>query len=469
MVARRMSMWRRGIALAGLGLSLLAGGCVLQAKGPQAEAAEVTQSGVKAHAMLTRLCDDIGGRMTGTAAGWRAVERLEEELRALGLQPERVPFSMPGWERGEDRVDLVAPFARRLRVAALGYSQAHAPVEGTLVDVKDGRSTEYPKESVAGRVGLIRPGTPLVAAELARNAAERGLIALLFINREAGGQLLARTGSFVGQPLPLPIYSIAQEEGNWLGRLLARGTPVRLRVDTRSFNRPVETANVVLRIPGRSPERVVVGAHLDSWDLGQGALDNGLGVAQLYALADILRTQTLERTVELVWFNGEEQGLWGSRHQAQTLGDAPVVAMINLDMVGVPIAVNALGDESLLPFLKRWHEGLPPERLPTGVQNINWYGSDHTPYQVAGVRTITFNGPIPRESVRYYHDLADTIDKLPEKIVVDSTRIIADLVQALAADRTLGAWRRPAGETEALFTRFGLEKRMQAVGYWPFR
>ena len=85
------------------------------------------------------------------------------------------------------------------------------------------------------------------------------------------------------------------------------------------------------------------------------------------------------------------------------------------------------------------------------------------------MRTITFNGPIPRDSVRYYHDLADTIDKLPEKIVVDSTRVIADLVQALAADRTLEAWRRPAGETEALFTRFGLEKRMQAVGYWPFR
>ena len=354
-------------------------------------------------------------------------------------------------------------------MAALGYSQAHAPVEGTLVDVKDGRSSEYPAESVAGCVGLIRPGTPLVAAELARNAAERGLIALLFVNREAGGQLLARTGSFVGQPLPLPIYSIAQEEGHWLGRLLARGTPVRLRVDTRSFNRPVETANVVVRFPGRLSERVVVGAHLDSWDLGQGALDNGLGVAQLYALADLLRTQTRERTVELVWFNGEEQGLWGSRHQAQTLGEAPIVAMINLDMVGVPIAVNALGDDSLLPFLNRWHAGLPPERLPTGVQNINWYGSDHTPYQIAGVRTITFNGPIPRDSVRYYHDLADTIDKLPEKIVVDSTRVIADLVQALAADRTLEAWRRPAGETEALFTRFGLEKRMQAVGYWPFR
>jgi hypothetical protein len=136
-------------------------------------------------------------------------------------------------------------------------------------------------------------------------------------------------------------------------------------------------------------------------------------------------------------------------------------------MVGVPIAVNALGDESLVPALERWNNGRAA-KLPLGVQNINWFGSDHTPYQLAGVRTITFNAPIPRESVRYYHDLADTIDKLPEQIVVDSTAIIGDLVLALADDAALGAFRRNAADTEKLFTTFGLERRMQAIGYWPF-
>jgi hypothetical protein len=84
------------------------------------------------------------------------------------------------------------------------------------------------------------------------------------------------------------------------------------------------------------------------------------------------------------------------------------------------------------------------------------------------VRAITVNAPIPRESVRYYHDVADTIDKLPEQIVVDSTSVIADLLLALAADTSLTAWRRPAQETEMLFTRFGIERRMQVIGYWPF-
>ena len=251
-------------------------------------------------------------------------------------------------------------------------------------------------------------------------------------------------------------------------RLLKRGQPVRVRMETRSQCKQVTTANLGLRFPGKSDERIVVGAHFDSWDLGQGAMDNGLGTAQLFALAHALRGRELERTVELVWFNGEEQGLWGSRHAAERLGDAPIVAMINLDMVGVPVAVNALGDASLVPALERWNEGRGEQKLALGVQNINWVNSDHTPYQLAGVRAITFNAPIPRESVRYYHDFADTIDKLPEKIVIDSTSVIADLVLALADDSTLAAFRREPAETKKLFTTFDLDRRLRAVGFWPF-
>jgi len=76
--------------------------------------------------------------------------------------------------------------------------------------------------------------------------------------------------------------------------------------------------------------------------------------------------------------------------------------------------------------------------------------------------------PLPRESVRYYHDFADTIDKLPAKIVVDSTAVIGDLVLALAADADLQPHRRSPEDTLKIFTTFGLEHRMQGTGYWPF-
>jgi Iap family predicted aminopeptidase len=458
---KQSSKWIATARGAGLAMTIL--GMLVTTRAAESFA----DSGKEAHAMLTRLCDDFGGRLTGSAANRAALEQLAAELRALGLQPEIVPFTMPGWERGADSVRLVAPLARSLRVAALSYTQSHEAFEADVADIGPGRAEDYPAD-VRGKVVLLDPSSALPAREFSRLAAERGARGILFINREGGGQLLARTGSFIGEPLPVPVYSVAQEEGRWLQRLLARGRPVRVKMETLSRCLPLGTANLVLRLPGRSPERIIVGAHFDSWDLGQGAMDNGLGTAQVFALAHGLRGRDLARTVELVWFNGEEQGLWGSRHAAGQLGDTPVVAMINLDMVGVPIAVNANGDESLLPALERWNTGRGERRLAQGVKNINWFGSDHTPYQLAGVRAITLDGPIPRESVRYYHDFADTIDKLSEPFVADSAAVIGDLVVALANDAALGPFRRAPADTEKLFTTYGLEPRMQGIGYWPF-
>jgi Zn-dependent M28 family amino/carboxypeptidase len=238
-------------------------------------------------------------------------------------------------------------------------------------------------------------------------------------------------------------------------------------METRSRCVPVRTANLAVRIPGQEPGRVIVGAHFDSWDLGQGAMDNGIGTAQLYAIAHALRGAKPRHTIELIWFNGEEQGLWGSRHEAAQLGNTPVVLMINLDMVGVPIGVNALGDTSLVPALTRWHDARAT-KLPKGVENMNWLASDHTPYQLAGVRTVTFNGPIPRESVRHYHDMADSIDKVSAALLDDSTRVILEVVRALAEDPELAPLRRSPAETRALFTTPGLDRRMRAMDYWPF-
>ena len=419
------------------------------------------------HNFLTRLCDDFGPRMTGSAGNVAAMDRLAEELRALGYAPTKVAFKTPGWERGDDRVEVLAPFARRLRVAALSFTEPHAAFDADVVDLGNAKEADLDKLETRGRIGVLSPTTALQTSELVAMAVTRGLRAVLFVNREGGGQLLARTGSFAGTPLPLPIYSIAQEEGQWLQRLLVRGTTVRVRMETKSRCREVMTANLHLVLPGRVPSRLIVGAHFDSWDLGQGAMDNGIGIAQLYALALTLRGGKLHHTIELIWFNGEEQGLTGSRFAAAQLGTTPVVAMMNLDMVGVPIGVNALGDDSLVPALERWHGARAESaRLAKGVENLNWVGSDHTPYQLVGVRALTFNGPIPRESVRYYHDMADTIDKVSAKLIDDSSAVVIECVRALAEDQALKAERRSADETEKLFTRFGLEKRMRAMGLW---
>lgn len=422
------------------------------------------------HEFLTRLCDDFGGRMTGTPGNRGALERTLAELTELGIEARLEPFKMPGWVRGKDEVEMLAPVRRPLRVASLSYTQPHEQFEAEVVDIGQGRDEDFAGLEAAGKVGLLAPNTTVPRGQYEKAAVAHGMRGILFIDRVAGGQLLARTGSFTGEPLRIPVYSITQEEGNWIGRLLKRGQTVRISMVTRSHCEEIETANIVATFPGRTADLVVVGAHFDSWDLGQGAMDNGIGTAQLYVIAKMLRAHAAQnlRTIQLVWFNGEEQGLWGSRVHAPTLHDRPVAAMINLDMVGFPLSVNSLGYDDLLPLLERYNASLGEKKLKQGVGNINWFGSDHTPYQLAGIRSITFGGLIPPESVRYYHDLADTIDKVDPRIIPESAAVIAALAYRLANEPGLTTSRVSAADTEALFRKFTLETRMKGVGLWPF-
>ena len=421
--------------------------------------------------LLGRLSDDFGGRVTGSPSNRAAMDALVAELRALGLKPEEQKFNMPGWMRGDDEVTMIAPLpeARRLRVAALSYTQAHAPFEAEVADIGQGRAEDFQKADVRGKVGLLAANTTVPRGLYEKAATERGMRGLLFINREAGGQLLARTGAFSGEPLKIPVYSIAQEEGRWISRLLARGKTVRVRMHTRSRCMPAETSNLIVRFPGRTAEKIIIGAHFDSWDLGQGATDNGLGIAQLFALAKYLAAHPADRlrAIELVWFNGEEQGLWGSRHAAQAARGEAIAAMVNLDMVGYPLSVNACGDERLVPMLTRFAATLPVERLREGVKNIAWLASDHTPYQLDGVNVITFGAHIDREIVRYYHDFADTFDKTDAKMIAESSATIGALALFLADAPELTARRQSAEEVAAMIKTFDLAPRLTAMGLWP--
>ncbi len=464
---KRLRRWSiRGLVLGG---ALLAS--VPAAALTPAEAEAAVRADEAPVTLLRDLCDDHGGRLSGSPANEAAMRDLEAALQALGLEPEREWFDMPGWERGEDEVRLIAPVERELRVAALGYLEPHAPVSGRVVDLGASGEDAFAGELPAGAIGLFGPSSSGRPNEVAERAAAHGLAGLLLINRVGGGQLLARTGGFQGESLPLPVFSITQEEGFWMRRRLEREERVEVSLEARSQSTgPRRTANLRLRFPGASAETVVVGAHFDSWDLGQGAMDNGVGIAQLYALARVLRGRPLGRSIELVWFNGEEQGLWGSRHAAAQLGASrpPPVVMINLDMVGVPIAVNALGDGDLVPALERWNRGRGDAALEKGVENQTWIASDHTPYQLAGVRAVTFNAPIPAESVRFYHDFGDTFDKLTPELIRDSAAIIASLVVALAEEPDLPTTRRNAADTAAMFRVAKLDARLRAVNLWPF-
>jgi len=446
---------------------LLLSGLTAQALTPAEAEARVREDKATVR-FLEYLCDDHGGRLTGSPANEAAMVDLERALRQLGYTPTRENFDMPGWVRLKDEVHMLEPVQREMRVIGLGYVEPSKSVEGPVWDLGNGGEDAFTTDVPVGAIGLFGPSASGRTDAVAERAVRHKLGGLLYINRVGGGQLLARTGGFEGEALPLPVFSVTQEEGFWMRRLLARNEAVRVKLGTESYTEPISTANLRLTIPGKSRETVIVGAHFDSWDQGQGAMDNGLGIAQLLALARVLKGEELERTVELIWFNGEEQGLWGSKHAVSyDLKGTPVV-MFNLDMVGFPIGVNAMGDEDLVPVLESWNEDRGDKALEKGVANQTWMASDHTPYQVAGVRVVTFNAPIPPESVRYYHDFGDTYDKLTPELILDSAAMVASLVVELANTPDLPSGIRSVKETKALFRKAKLEDRLKAVGLWEF-
>jgi Iap family predicted aminopeptidase len=408
--------------------------------------------------------------MMGSKGHAGAMDYLEAKLKDLGLETQRQPFRFPGWIRGESELRMTTPHDRSLRAVALAYVGNHPPVEGDIAYVEARDIEKLDPEAIKDRVLLARQNVTFSHDDMLQLAEEHGVKGLLYTNRVNGGQVLGRTANRQGKETPFPVFSITQEEGLWMKRLLDDGVPVSVRMQTTSEPRMFEAVNLVATLPGETGERVVLGGHFDSWDLGQGAIDNGLGVAQIYEVARILSEghPRNRHTIEFVWFDAEEFGLWGSHRYVEANELDSIRVMVNLDMVGRPIAINAMGFEDLVPELETYAEALGGWKFSKEVANVPWLGSDHHPFILKGIPAITFNAPIDHDSVRYYHDFADTMDKVDRRMLAESCAYIALLVHDLANSAAPKIPHLDDAATAGLFRDAGLYDRMHRAGRWPF-
>lgn len=423
-----------------------------------------------AYSFLGTLSDTYGPRMIGTEGHRLSLDHLEEALQELGLETRRQPFAFPGWIRGESSVEMMDPVPRSLRAIAMGYVGTFTDVEGDLAFVSSKNIEDLDMEAIEDRILLVRRNVSYSLDDMRTLAAEHGVKGMLYINRVNGGQLLARTANRSGEATPFPVMAITQEEGLWMKRMLENGETVRVRISTANQLKEMTGENLIATLPGQSGERVILGGHFDSWDLGQGAVDNGLAVAQMYEVARLLKKHSPgnRHTVEFVWFDAEEVGLWGSYHYAEAVDLSDVRAMVNLDMVGRPIAINAMGFDGLVPVLEDYAESLGAWKFDKPVANKPWLGSDHHPFILKGVPSITFNAPLDPEDVRYYHDFADTMDKVDPLMLGESTAMIGLLMYHLATEEADRVPRLSEEETAEVFRTAGLEDRMRNRNAWPF-
>ena len=288
------------------------------------------------------------------------------------------------------------------------------------------------------------------------------------VNQAPGKILLTGTASVTGAVISIPAVCISSDSGRELRAWIAEEGPLEAHVSMSNFSKPIKARNVIATLKGRSDEKVVIGGHLDSWDLATGAIDNGIGS---FAILDVARTFKAlkikpERTIQFVMFMGEEQGLLGSKHfvrEAVRTGElAKIRYMMNLDMTNDPKGINAFGREEMAEFLKGIGDAVSKVDENYGNQYMSRAGlhSDHQPFMLEGIPVTTLSGSLAPNVLQCYHADCDRFDLVDKQQLESTVRISAMYLHALASAKKLPVQQLTQPQTRDYLIQQGLKQEL---------
>jgi carboxypeptidase Q len=435
---------------------------------------------------LSMLSDEVGSRLTGTAGARRAEQVMEEEMKRLGLvNVRREPFTVPvSWERGAARGWLASQGNRPLGVASYTWTPGTpGAIEGEVVEVGAGRPEDVQRMrgKLNGAIALATPAgetldaviynfyrTPLLARELK----EAGAAALLIASDKQHAMLYTAPVDFNARVAALPALSIAREDVGLIQRLLGQGRPVRVRLDVQNKLGPAfEANNVMGEIRGRErpDEILVVGAHLDSNDLGPGALDNAAGCGAVMEAARAIKALGVapRRTVRFVLFMGEEEGMLGSnayvaRHREEM--DRTVAAVIMDVGAGKPLGWFSMGRTDLDDQIRNLMKPLAPFGA-TAIEHSAFAATDNAAFMAEGVPNLIL---LQDESVYFtvHHSVADTFDKADPRDYAACVATVTAAVFSMADAEERFGRRLSAEEVRRMAAESKVDQQWRAAGIW---
>ena len=421
---------------------------------------------------LTYLTSRIGPRLTGSPQMDQASHWAEEQFQALGLaNVHREPWTIANsWTRGPASGRVTWPAVHELTLATAGWSPTtKRTVKGQLIAIEATKpeDLEKYKGKLAGKIVVLKgamelqpPENPLLtpwgqgtlplmhpkaneAAEfralgqvrtaLTKMVAEEKGLAILIPSEKMYGLLNMSTQSRDYQPAATPAAFLVREDYLQLLRLLDAGSPVEMELNLQgSFSgKPVEVYNTVGEITGaeKPDEVVILGAHLDSWDLGTGATDNGTGSMAVLEAARALQKLGLQpkRTIRFVLFSGEEQGLNGSKAYVQAhkdeLGKISGV-LVHDSGTGKVLTIGLMGNYNARETMDRV---LYPLAEPLGIVEPSLRsegGSDHVPFDQAGVPGF-WCVQEPADYEKTHHSQADVLDHVRWDDLTEGAQVLA--------------------------------------------
>jgi hypothetical protein len=402
---------------------------------------------------LEHLTTRIGHRLSGSPTLEQAIRWAADGMRADGLDNVRLqPVKVPHWVRGREWARVVSPVSRELPILGLGMSVG-TPGDGITAPVVVARSFDelsaLGPDKVKGKIVAFTPEwegygkTVRYRTSGASAAARLGAVGALV--RSATGRSLAtpHTGmlSYEKEAPQVPAAAITVEDAEWLERMAAAGETVTVSLHMEARLEPdADSANVMAEIRGseRPDEVVVMGGHFDSWDVGQGAHDDGCSCMAAWQALTILRQLGLRprRTLRTVLWVSEENSGNGGKAYRDALGDAVAGHVAAIEMDGgcerptgfgfsAPAGEKDPASQAALLALRRIAE--PLAAIDAGAVRWGGGGSDISPLMSAGVPGLSID-TVGEHYFDWHHTQADTLDKLSP----------ADLQRAVALFATMG-------------------------------
>ena len=425
-----------------------------------------------AYEIVASLTMEVGPRSAGSEGDRAAVAWGLDSLRRFGFSNVRAePVTVPHWERGTLSVEIIQPFPQTLVAASLGGSvgTSETGVTAPLLAVTDLDDLATRSESeVRGNIVYFsqrmerkRDGSGYATAVLSRRdgpaeAAKRGAVAAVIRSIGTSTDRIAHTGMTKYQDgiAKIPAIAVSNGDADILDYQIATGAPVILNIISTARSLPMRrSANVIGEIPGRDPDAgiVLLGAHLDSWDLGTGALDDGAGVAIVIETARLIAAlpRKPRRSIRVVLFANEEFGLSGAKTYLETHrkelknhvvgleADSGSAEVWQLASKVAPEELAAISDLAVL---------LEPLGIERG-DNETGSGADLEPMRKLGMPVISLRQDAS-EYFDVHHTLSDTLDKIdPEQLQQVLAAFVAATYVAAELPTDFG-WLPEEEETE---------------------
>jgi carboxypeptidase Q len=441
----------------------------------------------KAYETLGDATKTIGHRLTGSSNGAKAEEYAFKLLKSYGFSDVVYqPFEVEAWMR--DTVTLsIAPGNsdnfRDVDVVALAHSPVDSKVQGEIVDVGNGLPEDFEaiKDKVKGRVVLANIGLKdapgkknLHRSEKTALAIQYGATGIIMVNGAPGNILLTGTASVTGAIISIPAVCISSESGDEVRKWLREEAPLEANIDMHNISKPIKARNVIATLKGNSDEKVIIGGHLDSWDLATGAIDNGIGSFAVMDIARAFRSLKVkpERTIQFVLFMGEEQGLLGSKHFVEQLkktgGINKVSYMMNLDMTNDPSGANAFGRDDMTEFFT--NVGTAVQKVDPEFKNelANRAGlhSDHQPFMLEGVPIAGLSGRLSPAVLQCYHADCDDFSLVDKQQLENTVRIGSMYLYALSMADKLSVSKLSDTATRDFLISQGLKQELELGKEW---